>query len=493
MDSRERLRSASVRTLQQGQAAIILLLLVGLGVIALVYGMATPAKESIEKDKRTAAALVQAKEALLGFAAGIDLTATGAPRPGDLPCPDFDNDGTADTPCAGGALGRLPWQRLGLPDLRDGDGERLWYAVSSNFKNNPRTACTSPGQTGCLNSDSRGTITVRDRTGAVINNGNDPWASHNPSGVIAVIIAPGAVLQRQDTGIAQDRGCTVGVNCDAAERCTASPPSLTPKCNPLSYLDIAVGTEDNANFVDGNATDGFIHGKVQAGGNVIVNDRLLTITYGELMPLLEKRVAREALNCLNAYASVPQNNGRYPWAAPITAWPSFADQTGTQFGRIPDGPLNATFLGLGGITAILVCQTLGLTALCHQTGWPAACTLTTGAWWNNWKEMVVYGVAVAYQPASPISSLLGVPPGGPCGSCLTVNPPSASANKRVTVLVAGKRLAAVGGGQPRASAADKSNPANYAEDENNNAPSPANVYVQQPATPTFNDILLFRQ
>jgi hypothetical protein len=28
-------------------------------------------------------------------------------------------------------LGRLPWKTLGLPDLRDGDGERLWYAVSS--------------------------------------------------------------------------------------------------------------------------------------------------------------------------------------------------------------------------------------------------------------------------------------------------------------------------------------------------------------------------
>jgi hypothetical protein len=107
----------SPRTLQQGQAAIILLLLVGLGVIALVYGLATPAKESIERDKRTAAALAQAKEALIGFAAGIDLSAAGTPRPGDLPCPDFDNDGTADTPC-GAVVGRLPWQRLGLPDLR---------------------------------------------------------------------------------------------------------------------------------------------------------------------------------------------------------------------------------------------------------------------------------------------------------------------------------------------------------------------------------------
>jgi hypothetical protein len=487
MDSRVRLRSMSSRTYARGQAAVILLLLLVLGVVALVYGMATPAKESIERDKRTAAALAQAKEALLGFAAGIDLTAGGSPRPGDLPCPDIDNDGTADTPCAGGALGRLPWQRLGLPDLRDGDGERLWYAVSSNFKNNPRTACGTPGLTTCLNSDTRGTITVRSNTGAVINNGNDPWASHNPSGVIAVIIAPRAVLRRQGAAGPQDRSCTVGVNCDANERCTTSPPSLTPRCNALNYLDTVTGTEDNADFVDGSAINGFINGDVLAGGNVIVNDRILTITYADLMPLLEKRVAKEALNCLNAYASVPQNGGRYPWAVPVANWPSFADQTGTQFGRLPDGPFSATLLGLGGSVTNLICSITPF--LCMFNGWPASCSLTAGTWWTNWKEVVFYGVAVAYQPAD---SLLGVPPSGGCGNCLSINP-LPGANKRVTVIVAGKRLAAVGGGQPRASAADKSNPSNYAEDENNNAPAPANVYVQQSSTPTFNDVLLFQQ
>ena len=44
---------------------------------------------------------------------------------------------------------------MGLDDLRDGDGERLWYAVSNNFKYNFRTACAAPGDPGCLNSDSR--------------------------------------------------------------------------------------------------------------------------------------------------------------------------------------------------------------------------------------------------------------------------------------------------------------------------------------------------
>ena len=52
-----------------------------------------------------------------------------------------------------------------------------------------------------------------------------------------------------------------------------------------------------------------------AANNVIVNDRLLVITYQDLMPLLERRVAKEALNCLNLYAADPLNKGRYPWAS----------------------------------------------------------------------------------------------------------------------------------------------------------------------------------
>ena len=62
--------------------------------------------------------------------------------PGYLPCPDTDGDGWAEATCGSldGAsgqasrLGLLPWKTLGLPDLRDGYGERLWYAVSSKYK-----------------------------------------------------------------------------------------------------------------------------------------------------------------------------------------------------------------------------------------------------------------------------------------------------------------------------------------------------------------------
>ena len=538
MDSQVRLRSVSARTLQQGQAAIILLLLVGLGVIALVYGMATPAKESIERDKRTAASLAQAKEALLGFAAGIDLSA-GAPRVGDLPCPDRDNDGSADTPCnliefAGVAIGRLPWQRLGLPDLRDGDGERLWYAVSSNFRNNPRTTCNPPAQTaGCLNSDSRGTINLRDRAGTVINNGNDAWGSFNPTAVIAVIIAPGAVLQRQGAAAPQDRSCTGDANvaaCQTTQVCSGPTFTATALCNPVNYLDVftgAFGTEDNANFAEtgnltngfvGNAGNGFIMGDIlDAGGNPIVNDRILTITYADLMPLLERRVVREAFNCVSAYAAA--SNGRYPWAADIadSAAGDYSSKQDVRFGRMPDS-FSQTLVGTGSLLDMvlvgvvnLVCTVLPSVPGCMSNSWPLPaasppCYIPTGggAWWLNWKEQVFYGVAEAYQPRATVQILppgVTVPAPGGCGNCLEVNPPSGASNKRFTVTVAGKRLEnplEVGGGfgpaqELRNTTARKSNPLNYLEHENGNNNATSVIYSQQPTTVNFNDLLLFRQ
>jgi hypothetical protein len=534
MTSQASLRRVPSRMWQQGQAAIILLFLVGLGVVALVYGLATPAKESIERDKKTAAALAQAKEALLGFAAGIDLSAGGAPRPGDLPCPDLDNDGTADTPCAGSAVGRLPWQRLGLPDLRDGDGERLWYAVSSNFKNNPRTTCNPPAQTaGCLNSDTRGTINLRDRAGNVASNGNDAWGSFNPSAVIAVIIAPGAVLQRQGAPAAQDRSCAGDSNvaaCQATQVCTGPTFTATALCNPVNYLDVftgAFGTEDNANFAEtgnaangfvGNAANGFIMGDILgAGGNLLVNDRFLAITYADLMPLLERRVVKEAFNCLTGYAAA--SNGRYPWAADmaLSAAGDYSSRQDVRFGRMPDS-FSQTLVGTGSLldavlvaVVNLVCTVLPSVPGCMSNSWPPAATSPPcyippggGAWWLNWKEHVFYGVAEAYEPRATVQILppgVVVPAPGGCGSCLEVNPPSTANNKRLTVMVAGKRLenpVEVGGtfGPPqelRNTTLRKSNPLNYLEHENGNNTGTSNIYSQQPTAVNFNDVLLFLQ
>ena len=67
-------------------------------------------------------ALLQIREALIARAVA-DLN-----RPGSLPCPDINGDGTPEqTPsdCVQFS-GWLPWRTLDLPDLRDSSGERFW-------------------------------------------------------------------------------------------------------------------------------------------------------------------------------------------------------------------------------------------------------------------------------------------------------------------------------------------------------------------------------
>lgn len=444
-------------------------LVVGIGVLAYLNDVAL----SNKRQQSTALAMGKAREAIIGYAAGVDLSA-GASRPGDLPCPDTDNDGIAESSCGNATgttqqanrLGRLPWRTLGLEDLRDADGERLWYAVSNNFKNNTRTVCVAPGNAGCLNSESRGTITVRQRDGTIVQDGTNP-DPFVPSGAIAVVIAPHGVIQRQGAGAAQVRDAS-GVN------------------DPLNYLDIGNG-EDNAAFVD-SSSDGFINGPiVDAGGNFVVNDTVLPVNFDDVMPLLERRVGGEIAHCLTAYAAQAQNNGRYPFAADMAASAAgnYSDTNGTRFGRVPDS-FNATVLGFGGVLAAFICPIVP--ALCMQPAWPASCKIPTGTWWTNWKESVMYGVATAYQPAF---SLSGVPAPG-CGSCLTVNPPSALADKRFVVMVAGRRLAAVAAGQPRISIANKSAPANYIEGENNWTAPANDTFTHQAVSTAINDRLNYQ-
>lgn len=487
------------RIRQRGIAFLLSVVTLVLGAAAIFYGFSSPSRLDVMKDKKTTMALAQAKLALIGYAAGRNLL--GSVRPGDLPCPDTNDSGSAGSPNCNAQVsrvGRLPWKELGLPDLRDGDGERLWYAVSNNFKKDVRTACDTPNAAGCLNSDTRGTITIRDAAGNIVHDAanSDPASS----GVIAVVFSPGAVLKRQGA-TTQDRSCTGG-SCTLAGICTSSPAISTPKCNPVNYLDVVVGIENNADFVDGSSANGFISGIVRdSNGNIIVNDRLITITYQDLMPLLEKRVAKEALDCLTTYAGVPQNNGRYPWAAPLTATapipgpppatdPPYADQANTRFGRLPDTFVN-TVLGIGGPVANAVCPSQP--ELCMKYGWPTECVLTQ-SWWGNWKERVFYGVAQSYQPADPILSRLPeppVPPGGPCGGCLVVNPPSSATDKQVVVIVSGKKLASVGAPPPqqRGTALERQQLTNYLEGENNNLDS---IYAKQLHSTTFNDTVVYK-
>lgn len=128
------MRPRSIRASFRGQGGYALLAAVALvGAAALyVFVSGLNAQASLSaREAETQRALSEAKEALLARAV------TDLNRPGSLPCPDLDGDGDADlfygTECPS-YLGRLPIRTLGLPRLPDAYGERLWYAVSRNFR-----------------------------------------------------------------------------------------------------------------------------------------------------------------------------------------------------------------------------------------------------------------------------------------------------------------------------------------------------------------------
>ena len=112
---------------QRGAALLIFMLIFFMASISLLLSRADGLRSRATADQTTSAALAQAKEALIGRAVADN------EQPGSLPCPDLNDDGTANGSCSE-TIGRLPWKTLGLPDLRDGDGNRLWYALAGELR-----------------------------------------------------------------------------------------------------------------------------------------------------------------------------------------------------------------------------------------------------------------------------------------------------------------------------------------------------------------------
>jgi len=290
----------SFRRKQSG--TIVLVLLLAMLVVGSYFFMSAlgTAAIRVERDRATNEALRQAKEALIAYAV------SDANRPGELPCPDVDNDGSS-TPvpdysgsnCAS-LIGRLPWRTLGVPDLRDDSGERLWYALSNDF----HASGVVP-----LNSD---TAFRAGHTSLAIT------GTQAASNVVAIVFAPGAPLIRAGGAAIQDR---------------SSAGSLAM----ANYLDTAAAGDNadgNTAFVSAERTESF-------------NDRLLPIHSDEIMSLVQRRAGREAAQHLRDHFDAWQNptaagttfsgfRGFYPWAAPLND-PSAttAGINGTLGGQLP--------------------------------------------------------------------------------------------------------------------------------------------------------------
>ncbi len=240
---------------QKGQAFLVAILIAAIAGAALVYRLSASAVSLQQQDSRTAAALAQARDALIGSAAAENN------RPGALPCPDADNDGTADGPIGfpgnncQSYVGRLPWRTLGLPDIRDGAGEHLWYALTPVYRDYQSA--------GVLNPDTAGQFTVKSGGGTVLDNS-----------AIAVIIAPGAPVGTQTRA-----------------------PGTADETNIAMYLE-GENANGDAIYSVGLPTAAF-------------NDRLVYITREALFSGIVPRVAKEVRSAIENYRTA---NNVYPSA-----------------------------------------------------------------------------------------------------------------------------------------------------------------------------------
>ena len=163
---------------QSGAALLLILLALLLGSSYMLLTRLNDYVRNNVRDTRTRLALNEAKQALLSYAMNYpELRSSASKGPGFLPCPDTDDDGLPES-CgpsvtAAARQGRLPFRILGLKDLRESGGERLWYAVSDNFKNSLINSTV-------INSDTPGLISA--------DGGGD---------IVAVILAPGAPVAAQ--------------------------------------------------------------------------------------------------------------------------------------------------------------------------------------------------------------------------------------------------------------------------------------------------------
>lgn len=323
---------------QAGFALLIfLVIMMGLGGIALT-GVTQALKKKVDETRysHNKEVLNRAKQALLMFAYNYPQTNPTPIGPGRLPCPDDDNNGLIGSgvsiaQCE--AVGRLPWNdpRLNTPEFIDASGERLWYAVSSEFRNAFPTddgANTNGGDT--LNSDSLGTITLVDQTGSVIYDGA-------LSGVAAVIIAPGSAISR-DTD-------NDGIYETPQQRAT-----VAQQNNPINYLDTFKGF-DNSRFVDGSnaLADGFILGPIRetrqtspSANTIIVNDQIVVITAAEVIEMAEKATLQAYKNAINNYRVNIQIDtpsfDAYPWLdtySTLDAITTYDAELNTLLGMVP--------------------------------------------------------------------------------------------------------------------------------------------------------------
>lgn len=349
---------------QSGAAFIIMLVILIMGVAAILVSSLSKVALQTERDQQSSDLLAQAKDVVIGYA----LNNTGGSQyPGELLYPDVlsetppNYDGNTEGGCLNAVqangippissgtnmrcLGRLPWKVFNMPiaspSENDPTGFMPWYAISANMVDTG----TTPFNSELLNTDNtvhgpnnyplppHPWLTVRDMNGNVLSDR-----------VAFIIFIPGPALPGQSRSPSPSLG---GAN-QYLDSITV-PPTCAAPCVPGTYnnfdMDDDYITGDEHRWINDPANSG----KQIEDPTYHFNDKLLYVTIDDLMPLIEKRIAREVKSCLDAYAADPLNtNHRYPWAVSATdsaAYPNRIGNFQVRFGRISEILNTSTTVG----------------------------------------------------------------------------------------------------------------------------------------------------
>lgn len=249
---------------QRGAVLLIMLVIVIMGIaVALASSLGATALKTVRQEK-TAAALSQARDALIGYS-GSQTPIAGAgyllvPDTGWTATPEGNSEGTLGARDIS-VIGRVPWKTIGIPPLRDGQGECLWYVVSGRFKNSPKT-------NDYFNWDTQGQIDVIDANGDSIANN-----------VAALIVAPGSVLDSQGRTLADPALAQCGGNYNAR--------------NYLDSYDSADSSVGEVNYFSGSTNNllapNTSNKRFVMANNDHYNDRFLFVTVDDIFRPIIRR------------------------------------------------------------------------------------------------------------------------------------------------------------------------------------------------------------
>ena len=256
-------RFAKQKNKQSGAALIIFFIVLILAGSAVLFSVLDSNSVKIERDKKTAEALAEAKVALVGYAVKNSAVVSS----GYLPSPDLGPGINTEGSSAGSMgsadislIGKLPWRTLGVSPLKDGSGECIWYIVSGRFKNSPKTTV--------FNWDTQGQIDVIDGSGNAI-----------ATNLAALIVSPGQPLDAQNHALADPALTQCGGNYDARNYLD-SYDSANAIAGEVNYF---VGATNNRQAPNTN-NKVFVFAK-----NDHYNDRYIFVTMDEVFRPINRR------------------------------------------------------------------------------------------------------------------------------------------------------------------------------------------------------------